>query len=149
MRSAFIVLDVNPPLIPQQDKAQQNPTHFPEPTEFNPQRREKDTEDSGEYILYGCKKGAAFTAKHLTIIAITALIKRCAKVKNLRRAQDTEGRLNTARTPDGVQRYLTQEFDQLVPFPTSRFSIRDLCLSSRCMPFFLLDCVNARRYVSY
>jgi len=74
---------------------------------------------------------------------------RCAKVNNLRRAHDTEGRLNTARTPDGVQRYLTQEFDQLVPFPTSKFPIRDSCFPSRFMPFFLLDCVNARRYTSY
>ena len=31
-----------------------------------------------------------------------------------------EGRLNKAKTPDGVERYLTGEFEQLVPFPTSK-----------------------------
>jgi len=114
-------VSVNPPLTPQQDKAQQNPKLFPKPTAFVQQRRE-DTDESGEYIIYGRKKGAPFTAKHLTIIAITALIKQAAKLKSLRRAHDTEGRLNKAKTPDGVQRYLTQEFDQLVPFPTSQSS---------------------------
>ena len=99
--------------------AQQNPAHFPGPTKFSLQRENQDADDSGEYIIYGRKKGAPFTAKHLTIIAVTSLIKQAAKLNQLRRAHDTEGRLGKVKTPDGVERYLTQESDQLVPFPTS------------------------------
>lgn len=47
------------------------------------------------------------------------MIKEIATLDSLRRAHNTEGRINKAKTPDGVERYLTQEFDQLVPFPTS------------------------------
>ena len=56
------------------------------------------------------------------------MIQEIAKLDYLRRAHNTEGRINKAKTPDGVERYLTQEFDQLVPFPTST-SIH-ICLSN-------------------
>jgi hypothetical protein len=42
-----------------------------------------------------------------------------------------EGRLNKAKTPEGVERYLTQEFEQLVPFPTSKSPIVDQSFSRR------------------
>lgn len=48
------------------------------------------------------------------------MIQEIAKLDFLRRAHDVEGRINKAKTPDGVERYLTYEFDQLVPFPTSK-----------------------------
>ena len=97
--------------------AQKNAIHFESPETFNPNRK------SEEYLLYGRKPDEAFTAKHLTIIAVTAMIKQTAKLDCLRRAHNVEGRINTVKTPDGVKRYLTQEFDELVPFPTSRSTV--------------------------
>ncbi|MCJ1402641.1 hypothetical protein MMC11_005861 [Xylographa trunciseda] len=94
-------------------EAQQNMTYFKDPKTFNPNRKPE------EYLIYGRNPDSPFTAKDLTIIAITALIKEMAKLDTLRRAHNTEGRINKAKTPDGVERYLTQEFDRLVPFPTT------------------------------
>ncbi|MCJ1352470.1 MAG: hypothetical protein MMC33_002454 [Icmadophila ericetorum] len=78
-----------------------NPTHFANPATFDPNRL------SSEYLPYGRAPNTPFTAKHITIIAITGLIKGVAKLGYLRRAHNTEGRLSTAKTPDEAKRYLT------------------------------------------
>ena len=94
--------------------ASQNAHIFHKPQEVHLHREQH------KYIYYGSAPNSKFTAPKLTILAITGMIKYAAKLRFLRLAHDTAGRLKTAATPDGWgERYLSPQWDQLLPFPTT------------------------------
>ncbi|TAQ84346.1 hypothetical protein B7494_g7332 [Chlorociboria aeruginascens] len=97
--------------------AQQDPKIFPEPAtlNLNPKCRLLSN-----YLIYGedCESDS-FDVKQLTLAALTGMIKYIAKLKDLRVAHDKLGRLKRAKTPLGVENYLTVTWDELVPFPTT------------------------------
>jgi len=104
--SEQLVLKVKP--------ASQNAHIFHKPQEVHLHREQH------KYIYYGSNPQSKFTAPKLTILAITGMIKYAAKLRFLRLAHDTAGRLKTAATPDGWgERYLSPQWDQLLPFPTT------------------------------
>jgi len=97
-----------------QNPASQDPKIFNKPSEIDLNC------DLSKYIYYGHTPGAPFNSAQLTIVAITGMIKYAAKLSYLRQAHDTAGRMKTAATPDGWgERYLSPQWDQLLPFPTT------------------------------
>ncbi|KAA6413823.1 MAG: fatty acid oxygenase [Lasallia pustulata] len=102
----ILVLKVKP--------ASQDPDAFPNPSEINLDR------PLSSYIYFGRSDGAPFHGKQLTLLGLTGLIKYAARLKRLRAAHDSCGKLKTVETPvrDGYW-YMTVQWDQIVPFPSS------------------------------
>jgi linoleate 10R-lipoxygenase len=100
-----------------QKEAQKDERIFPDATKVILDEKKRGL---NKYLVYGASLDV-FDVKQLTLIGLTGMLKYLAKLKDLRVAHDKLGRLKRAKTPTGVQCYLTIQWDQLVSFPTSKF----------------------------
>ncbi|MCJ1476683.1 hypothetical protein MMC13_005351 [Lambiella insularis] len=102
-------------ILVQLKEAQRDPTVFAEPATLSLDPKKSDLKS---YLIYGQDGPAKFDAKQLTLLALTGTIKYIATTRELRVAHDKLGRLKRAKTPYGVECYMTIQWDQLVQFPT-------------------------------
>jgi hypothetical protein len=73
--------------------------------------------------------------KDLNIVHTRTMLKVFAGLKGLRRTPGDEGRLKCITKPGGFKMYLTPDWSQLTPYPTSKFSL--------FAPFLVLDSLTA------
>ncbi|MCJ1465542.1 hypothetical protein MMC07_004160 [Pseudocyphellaria aurata] len=89
---------------------------FPNPStlSLNPDDRKLKN-----YLIYGQDSHFTLGSKQITLLGLIGMIKYIALTKELRVAHDKLGRLKRAKTPEGVENYLTEQWNQLVPSPTT------------------------------
>ncbi|MCJ1308958.1 hypothetical protein MMC25_002613 [Agyrium rufum] len=89
---------------------------FPSPSTLSLSPTDRPLEN---YLIYGQGIPSTFKAKDFTLIGLTAMLKHLATLRSLRVAHDKLGRLKRVETPYGVKTYMSVQWDQLVPFPTT------------------------------
>ena len=87
----------------------------------NPEKVFINTEDreADDYINYA--HGSNERTQEISIIALTALIRHAARMRNLRRGNDSSGYLKKVKQKSGRESYMTPDWSEFVPFPTSKF----------------------------
>lgn len=102
--------------------AQQDPKVFPRPETFSmfPSERELD-----KYLSPGKPNSEedGFQIQALALLGLAGMLKHIAKLKDVRVAHDTLGRLKRVKTQNSLEGFMTITWDQVVPFPTT-WSIR-------------------------
>ena len=91
-----------------------DPTQFPDPHDVKTDRPLES------YIHYGMGDHRCL-GRDASRVALTAMLKTVAKLKNLRRAQGPQGRLKTVPRPGGFYVYMTENHGSYFPFPLSEF----------------------------
>ena len=108
--------------------ANRNSRVFPSPNEFSLKRNISDYLIYSEIVDDNGKPQAAPFAKQLALAYLTALLKHTASMKYARVAHDKLGRLKRVDTPSGLpgypaadalRRYMSPQWDTLLPFPVT------------------------------
>jgi len=71
------------------------------------------------YVNYGHQE-QSLKAEEISTIALTAMIKFAATMRNLRPGNDTAGSLKKVTQVGGAESYMTPDWAEFVPYPTSR-----------------------------
>ena len=93
--------------------ANRDPEHFPDPDAVKPDRPLES------YIHYGIGDHTCL-GRDASRVALTAMLKVVAKLKNLRRAPGPQGQLKTVPRPGGFYVYMTENHGSYFPFPLSK-----------------------------
>lgn len=93
-------------------KACRDPVVFPEP-ELVKLDRNMDA-----YITYGLGPHRCL-GEHASKVALTAMLRVCAKLQNLRPAPGPQGMLKSVPRDDGFKAYMTEDYGKYFPFPTT------------------------------
>lgn len=104
-----------------QKAAQLSSLKFPSPSELSLDPAKRPIKN---YLGYATtERGTpSLESKQLMLLGLAGMLKYLATLKDLRVAHDRLGRLKMAKTPRGVESYMTVTWDELVPFPTSKFT---------------------------
>ena len=92
--------------------ANRDPEHFPNPDEVKVGRPLES------YIHYGMGDHTCL-GRDASRVALTAMLRTVAKLKNLRRAPGPQGQLKKVPRPGGFYVYMTENHGSYFPFPTS------------------------------
>lgn len=93
-------------------KACMDPEVFPEPEQVKLDRNMES------YITYGLGPHRCL-GEHASKVALTAMLRTCAKLQNLRPAPGPQGLLKTVPRDDGFKAYMTEDWGKYFPFPTT------------------------------
>lgn len=93
--------------------ANRDEKQFPNPNVVDP------TRPLESYLHYGLGDHTCL-GRDASRVALTAMLKTVAKLKNLRRAPGPQGRLKKVPRPGGFYVYMTQNHGSYFPFPTSK-----------------------------
>ena len=106
----------NPCLCPPQVGAARDPVIFPDPDKVKTDR------PLTSYLHYGSGPHACL-GRDASQVALTAMLKTVAKLKNLRRAPGPKGQLKKIPRPGGFYIFMREDWGAFFPFPTSKSSL--------------------------
>ncbi|PHH82259.1 hypothetical protein CDD83_3323 [Cordyceps sp. RAO-2017] len=94
------------------DAAARDPTHFPDPDAVNPRR------PVGAYVHYGAEPLTRLGTE-VSQVALVELFRAVFRKKGLRRVPGPQGRLKRVAGPGGYSVFMTEDWGDFSPFPTS------------------------------
>ncbi|EPS41013.1 hypothetical protein H072_5099 [Dactylellina haptotyla CBS 200.50] len=86
-------------------------SEFPNPSLVNPKRR------SPNYLGYA--HGHKPKNEEISTVALTAMVKFAAKMRNLRKGREAYGNLKKVTQVNGLRTYMTPDWAEFVPYPTT------------------------------
>ena len=95
--------------------ASRDPSHFPDPDNVKTDRPLES------YVHYGMGDHTCL-GREASRVALTAMLKTVAKLKNIRRAPGPQGQLKKVPQPGGFYVYMNSHNSSYFPFPTSKSS---------------------------
>ncbi|KAF2716107.1 putative fatty acid oxygenase [Polychaeton citri CBS 116435] len=91
-------------------KASRDPSIFPEPDTVRLDR------DLGSYVHYGMGQHRCL-GESVSKVALTAMLKTVARLKNLRPAPGPQGQIKKVDRGEGFYAYMTEDWGKMFPFP--------------------------------